>query len=255
MPLARRRCAACTLPLGDPPHVSLPVRCARCATPATASVAADGQPVAFDTAFAPMRLAAWLGAARAAMASGMLGVVVGACGRCGAPLAVSSQEAVSLPCPHCREPTAGPAADVLVDQWTEPWARVEGGGLRLEYRLVLLEDATGPGAGCAACGAATPPGDRATRCERCGAVTWVARGGGRVQLGVRVDGVRDGKPFKMVVPVAQGEAMLREDAARATRGRSGSSLLGAMGIGCAAAVACLVVLVLAVWMAAHFARC
>lgn len=90
MPLARRRCAACTLPLGDSPHVPLPVRCARCGTAATASLAADGQPADFDTAFAPLRLA------------------------------------------------------------------------------VLLEDATGPSAGCAACGAPTPPCDPAMSCTRWG---------------------------------------------------------------------------------------
>jgi hypothetical protein len=168
---------------------------------------------------------------------------------------LSAREPVSLPCPHCGEPAAGPAAAVLVDQWTEPWARLEGGGLQLEYRLVALEDTTGLSAGCAACGAPTPAGDPAMRCAHCGAVTWVARETGRVQLGVRVDGVRDGRPFKMVAPIAQGEGMLRADAARATQGRSGSSLLGATGIGCAAVIALAIALVLGIGIAVHFAHC
>jgi hypothetical protein len=255
MPLVRARCRACTLPLGDPPHVALPVTCARCGVAASVTFAADGQPVDFDPAFAATRLLGWLGSARLAMTSGMLGVALGACPRCASPLLVSSHHPASLPCPHCGEAVAGPAASVLVDQWAEPWARVEGGGLQLEYRLALLEDRTGLSAGCAACGAPTPPEDPSTQCARCGAVTWVPRDASRVQLGVRVDGMRDGRPFKAVVPIVQGEAMLRADAARGTKGQSGSSLLGVTAIGCATAVAAIMALLLAIGIAAHFSHC
>ncbi|HEY8038377.1 MAG TPA: hypothetical protein VIF15_01230 [Polyangiaceae bacterium] len=255
MPLVRARCKACTLPLGDPPHAVLPVRCNRCGAATQVRVAADGQPADLDPAFGAPRLMAWLGSARVAMASGMPGVALGACGACGSPLVVSSRQPVALPCPHCGEAVQGTAADVLVDQWTEPWARAEGGGIDLEYRLVAVEDRTGLSAGCASCGALTPPNDPSSTCGRCGAVTWVAREGGRVQLGVRVDGTRDGKPFKMLVPIVQGEGMLRGDAMRGTSGRSGSSLLGATGIGCATAIAAVLGIVLGVWILVHFSHC
>jgi predicted RNA-binding Zn-ribbon protein involved in translation (DUF1610 family) len=215
-------------------------------------VLADGQPQDFDTAFTATRLMAWLAAARTAMASGTPGVALGACSACGTPLLVSSKQALLLPCPHCGETVHGEAADVVVDQWTEPWARVEGAGLNVEYRLTLLEDRTGLSAGCAACGAATPATDPSSRCAQCGAVTWVPRGEGRVQLGVRVDGVRDGKPFKMLVPIVQGEGMLRGDALHGPTRGSGRSYLGATGIGCAVALAAIVFIVLGVWLAVHF---
>jgi len=255
MPLVRARCRACTLPLGDPPPSALPVRCGRCGASTQVRISGDGQPVDLDTTFSEMRLVGWLGAARFAMASGHLGVAVGCCGACGSPLVVSSQQPVSLPCPHCGEATQGAAAEVLLDQWTEPWTRVEGGGMNLEYRLVALPDQAGVSAGCAVCGAATPATDPSSVCAQCGSATWVARGEGRLQLAVRVDGTRADKPFKMLLPIAQGEAMLRADAVRGTSGRSGSSLLGATGVGCAAAVAAIVLLVLGIWMTVHFSHC
>jgi hypothetical protein len=255
MPLARSRCSACSLPLGDPPPVAVPVRCARCGRDATLQVAADGQPAAFDPAFSAARLLEWLAYARAAMASGSLGVALGACGGCGSPLLLSSSQEMSLPCPHCAEPVKGPAARVLVDQWTEPWARVEGGGVEVEYRLVVLEGARGASVGCAACGAPTPVADPAMRCAACGAVTWVEREGGRVQLGVRVDGMRDGKPYKAVVPIVQGEGMLAAEARRGAGARSSSSLLDITGVGCASLVAAFVLLGIAIAAAVHFARC
>ena len=55
--------------------------------------------------------------------------------------------------------------------------------------------------------------------------------------------------------IVQGEALLRADAVKGTAGRSGSSLLGATGLGCASAIAVVVLLVLGVWIAAHFAHC
>jgi hypothetical protein len=218
-------------------------------------VAADGQPTDFDPSFTPTRLMGWLASARVAMASGTPGIAVGACAGCGSPLVVSSREPVSLPCPHCGEPVQGSGADCLVDQWTEPWTKVEGGGLELEYRLVLVEDRSGLSAGCAVCGGPTPPGDPSMVCARCGSVAWVERGNARVQLGVRIDGMRDERPFKSMVPIVQGESLLRADAVRGTTGRSGSSLLGATGLGCATAIAALVLLALGIGIAAHFAHC
>jgi hypothetical protein len=255
MPLVRARCRACTLPLGDPPATELPVQCARCGVVARVRVGADGQPADFDPAFNETRLLGWMGAARYAMASGHLGVALGCCGACGSPLVVSSRQPVSLPCPHCGEVVQGGAAEVIVDQWTEPWARVEGGGMDLEYRLVALPDDAGISAGCAVCGAATPAGDPASVCAQCGSVTWVPRGTGRLQLGVRVDGIRADKPFKSLLPIAHGEGMLRGDALRGTSGRSGSSLASATGVGCAVAVAAIVLVVLGVWMAATLVHC
>jgi len=110
-------------------------------------------------------------------------------------------------------------------------------------------------AGCSVCGAATPATDPSSQCAHCGSVTWLARGDGRIQLGVRVDGTRGDKPFNALLPIAHGEAMLRADAARGTSGRSGSSLLGATGVGCAAAFAAALLLGLCIWMAVHFGHC
>jgi hypothetical protein len=217
-------------------------------------VAADGQPADLDPAFTAPRLLAWMGAARVAMASGSPGIAVGACTACGTPLVVSSREPVSLPCPHCGEVAQGTAAERLVDQWTEPWARVEGGGLQLEYRLAVVEDKTGLSAGCPVCGVPTPATDPRSQCAQCGAVTWVPRDGGRVQLGVRVDGVRDGRPFKSLLPILLGETMLRADAMKGTTGRSGSSLLGATGLGCAAVLGVILLVALGIAIAYYTHR-
>jgi hypothetical protein len=255
MPLARARCPACTLPLGDPPPATLAVTCGRCGRANAVHVAADGQPADLDPAFSPGKLLAWLGSARVAMASGAPGVAVGACATCTSPLVVSSREAVSLPCPHCAQQVQGTAAQCIVDQWMEPWARVEGGGIDVEYRLAVLEEKHGVTAGCAACGAPTPAKDPSERCARCGAVAWVTREGGRFQLGVRIDGTRDGRPFKVLVSIVQGEALLRTDTMRGTSGRSGRSLLGATGVGCAAAAGVIFLVVLGFWLTVHFAHC
>jgi Zn finger protein HypA/HybF involved in hydrogenase expression len=241
MPLARARCTTCSEPLGDAPHVAVPMRCVACATAQTLMMGADGQPASFEAAFTPPQLAAWFGAARAQMANGTPGVAVGACTKCHAPLAVSSHHNVSLPCPHCRTPVAGEASAVLVDQWPEPWAKAEGGGLSLEYRLAVVDDATAVTAGCARCGLPTPANDPATRCRRCSAITWVTRGPRRYQLGVRVDGTRQGHPFKALVPICQGEQMLRHDAAIGASSESSRSLIGITGIGCAAGTAVIVI--------------
>lgn len=219
-------------------------------------MAADGQPADFDPSFDPVRLLAWFAYARIAMANGTPGVALGACAACRSPLVISSREALSLPCPHCNEAVTGAASEVLLDQWCEPWARVEGGAdLRLEYRLAWIDAKTGLAAGCAACGAPTPAVEAADRCAACGSVAWVARGDTRMQLGVRADGTRDGRPFKVLVPIAQGEAMLRADASRGSAKRSSSSLLGATGIGCAAVIATILLVVFAIWIAVHFSKC
>jgi hypothetical protein len=229
--------------------------CGRCGHPAEVTVAGDGQPVGFESELTATAMLEWLAYARAALASGEPGVVVGTCTGCRAPLAVGDRVEVALPCPHCGETARGPAADVLVDQRTEPWTHVTGGEADVEYRLVMLEDVRGVAAGCAACGAPTPPADPSNRCPSCRAVAWMARGQGRLQLGVRVDGQRDRKPFKALVPVVTGEAMLNADARHGTRARSGRSLAGATAIGCASAIAALVLLIAAAAIAAHFAHC
>jgi Zn finger protein HypA/HybF involved in hydrogenase expression len=255
MPLARARCAACTLPLGDPPHTPLALRCTRCGIQNQVLVAADGQPAELDTMFVPARLLQWFGAARVAMANGTPGIAIGACSACSAPLVLSSRDMVALPCPHCREPVSGAAVDVLVDQWPEPWTKVEGGGLSLEYRLALIDDSTGLSAGCAACGVPTPAADPTTRCPRCNAATWVPRPGGkRVQLGVRVNGTRGTRPFNAIVPIVQAEHMLRGDAALGTSDRSGKTMLGLGGVGCAILVSSFVVLVCGASLTCYFMR-
>ena len=243
MPLARARCSACSQPLADPPHVPLPVRCVQCGFGQNVQMAGDGQPSDFESAFTPTRLQQWLATARARMAGGALGVCVGACKRCQAPLVLGPMDAVSLPCPHCREPRTGTAGDVLVDQWPEAWAKVTGGDFDLEYRLSFVDD-KGVTAGCAACGLPTPPGDPSVSCARCRAVTWSVRPGGqRIQLGVRVDGERQGRPFNGVVSVVQGEGMLRADALRGASAASGQSLLGITGVGCAVVTAIVFVVI------------
>ncbi len=258
MPLARARCRACSLPLGDPPHTPLTVVCARCALHAQVHLGADGQPAGFEPSFTPAQLAEWFAYARNAMASGALGVALGACPACRAPLAISSRQPVSLPCPHCGEVVQGNAAAVLVDQWTEPWTHVAGGNVDVEYRLVMLEDTRGISAGCAACGMPTPASDPSSRCSSCGAVTWVparTEGGARLQLGIRVDGMRNGVPFKAVVPIVTGEGMLRADAAHGTSARSGTSLVNVTAMGCASALALAVLVAVTVAVVVHFAHC
>ncbi len=258
MPLVRARCSACSLPLGDAPHTALTVPCGRCGLGNQVQVAADGQPAGFEPSFGPAQLTEWLVYARSAMASGALGVALGACSACRAPLALSSGQLVSLPCPHCGEAVTGPAATALVDQWTEPWAHVSGGNADVEYRLVMLEDTRGVSAGCAACGSPTPPADPSSRCATCGAFSWLAprtEGGGRIQLGVRVDGTRNGLPFKAIVPVVTGEGMLRADAAHGTSARSGTSLVNVTAVGCASALALAVLAAVAIAIAAHLAHC
>jgi hypothetical protein len=254
MPLVRARCRACALPLGDPPPSSIDARCSRCGLAARVRVTADGQPADFDPALSPARLLEWLAYARLAMASGTPGIALGACAGCHAPLAISSRETVTLPCPHCGEAAGGTSAEVLVDQWTEPWTHLTGGTLDVEYRLALLEDARGVSAGCPACATPTPATDPSSRCPSCGAVTWVQRGDGRVQLAARITGTRAGRPFNALVPIVSAEGMLRADATRSTGARSGSSLLGVTGVGCASAIALAILLAIAIGIAAHFAR-
>jgi len=232
------------------------MRCTQCGLETIVPIGADGQPADFDAAFTAGDLLRWFAAARVAMGRGQPGVALGACKRCRAPLVVSSRTPLSLPCPHCRAPVAGEAADVLVDQWPEPWARVEGGGLSLEYRVAIADDTTGVTAGCATCGAPTPSNDPSSVCARCGHATWAPRGGSgpRIQLGVRVDGTRAGRPFNQLVPMVQGESMLRSDTAIGASSESGKSMLGLTGIGCAIAIAFVVLCALAIGYCVHFSK-
>ena len=252
MPLNRARCSACKEPLGDPPHVAIAMRCPSCRTLRSVALGADGQPADFDASFAANRLLRWFMAARVAMTRGAPGVAIGDCAHCDSPLTISSREPITLPCPHCTHPVEGPAATVLVDQWPEPWARVEGGGLALEYRLAIVDDHTGVTAGCAACGAPTAANDPSMHCRRCNAIAWVEREGLRVQVGVRIDGTRQDLPFNALVPLIQGEQMLRADAATGNSAESGTSLLGVTGVGCALAIGFGVLLIFGIWMAVHF---
>jgi hypothetical protein len=274
--LARARCAACTLPLGDAPHAQLNAWCARCGAPSQVAVAADGQAVDFDAGFNAAKLGLWFGAARVAMARGQPGVAIGACTRCMGPMVISSREPLALPCPHCQEPVKGTAGEVLVDLWPEPWTKVAAADLDLEYRLELVEDTAGgtalagasqdtgapQTAGCAACGYPTPHEDPSMVCRRCGACAWVARpaiaadegspqAARRVQLGVRVNGTRGNLPFKALVPVAQGEVMLRSDAARSGASESGRSLLSMTGFSCAALIAAFAIIIVIIIAAVH----
>ena len=230
------------------------------------AVDSDGQPVDFDGGFTPHKLLGWFAAARMAMARGQPGVAIGACVRCQAPLVLSSREPLALPCPHCHEPVRGTAEEILVDLWPEPWTKVTGGDLDLEYRLELVDDGLGVTAGCAACGFPTPPHDPSMACRRCGACAWVERPRApgadgsvpsharRAQLGVRVNGMRANVPFKVLLPIAQGEMMLRADAARGGAAESGRSALSVTGLGCVVMVAVAVILVVIIAAAVHFAR-
>ena len=258
MPLVRARCPACSHPLGDPPHTALVVACGRCGLGNQVMLAADGQPAAFEPSFTPPQLQDWLVYARTAVSTGAMGVALGACSSCRAPLAVPAAQPVSLPCPHCGEAVQGPAATVLIDQWTEPFTHVAGGRLDVEYRLVMLEDARGVAAGCASCSAPTPASDPSNRCPTCRAVAWLparTEGGGRIQLGVRIDGTRNGLPFKAVVPVVTGEAMLRADAAHGSRARSGTSMVNVTAVGCASALALAILAGVALSIALHLSHC
>jgi hypothetical protein len=234
------------------------MRCVACGFEGPLPFAADGQPVSFDASFTPTKLSQWFAAARAAMARGAPGIAVGHCARCRAPLVVSSKTPVRLPCPHCQVPVEGLASEVLVDQWCEPWARTKGEGVDLEYRLAFVDDASGQAAGCANCGLPCAPNDPAMHCKRCRSVIWVARGddpnappgqGWRVQLGVRVNGTRGGRPFNALVSIVQGDQMLRTDAAVGSSSESSKSLLGLTGIGCAVAITITVLVPMAMLIA------
>jgi hypothetical protein len=244
--------------------------CTSCGRQASLVFAADGQPADFDASFAPQRLLGWFSAARRAMASGAPGIAVGCCPACSMPLVISSKQHVSLPCPHCKKPVEGTADRVLVDQWVEPWSKIEGGGLSLEYRLAWIDDSTAITAGCAGCGAPTAADDPSNRCRRCGSVTWVEREADpaaapsdagdapapktRMQLGVRINGTRQDRPYNVLVSIAQGEQTLRNDTAMGSSASSSSSLLGATGIGCAVAVAVSVLFVILIAILVHFSK-
>jgi hypothetical protein len=265
MPLARARCSFCSQPLADEPHIHVPMSCASCGRQTQLVFAADGQPVDFDAAFPVHRLMLWMQAARRAMASGMPGVAVGCCAGCSMPLVISSKQPVTLPCPHCKKAVQGPAEQVLVDQWPEPWSKIETGGISLEYRLAWVDDSTAITAGCAGCGAPTAADDPAMQCPRCRSVTWVERevddenveGGKakrRMQLGVRINGNRQDRPYNVILSIPQGEATLRSDNVMSSSASSSSSLLGVTGIGCAVAMALFTMMCIGIAILAHFSK-
>jgi hypothetical protein len=264
MPLARARCSFCSQPLADEPHIHVPMACAACGNQTSLVFAADGQPVDFDAAFPAHRLLSWLSAARRAMASGAPGIAVGCCGRCNMPLVISSKQPVTLPCPHCKQAVQGPAETVLVDQWPEPWSKIDVGGISLEYRVAWVDDSTAITAGCAGCGAPTAADDASNQCTRCGSVTWVEREvedehthtavKRRMQLGVRVNGMRQDRPYNVIISIPQGEATLRSDNVMSSSASSSSSLLGTFGIGCAVALALTVLMGIGIAILVHFAK-
>lgn len=262
MPLARARCSSCSQPLADEPYIHVPMTCSSCGKQTSLVFAADGQPVDFDASFATNRLTLWMQAARRAMASGMPGVAVGCCSACSMPLVISSKQPVTLPCPHCQNPVRGPADKLLVDQWPEPWSKIETGGLSLEYRLAWVDDSTAITAGCAGCGAPTAADDPAMQCPRCRSVTWVDRDADddgaptkrRFQLGVRINGTRQNRPYNVIVSIPQGEATLRSDNVASSSASSSSSLLGVTGIGCAVAVALFMLMSVGIAILVHFAK-
>lgn len=203
----------------------------------------------------------WMQAARRAMASGMPGVAVGCCSGCSMPLVISSKQPVTLPCPHCKNVVQGPAEKLLVDQWPEPWSEIETGGLSLEYRLAWVDDSTAITAGCPGCGAPTAADDPSMQCPRCRSVTWVDREiedddqkitKRRMQLGVRVNGNRQNRPYNVILSIPQGEATLRSDNVMSSSASSSSSLFGVFGIGCAVALALTVFMGIGIALLVHF---
>ena len=245
MPLARARCSACSQPLADEPHIHVPMACASCGRQTSLVFAADGQPVDFDAAFAPHRLLTWMAAARRAMASGMPGVAVGSCAGCSMPLVISSKQPVTLPCPHCKNVVQGPAEKLLVDQWPEPWARRSRPAVS-PSSTASRGSMTRPPSRPDAPGAGRQPRRTMPRCDARAAAR--SRGssaraddeGGskrRMQLGVRVNGMRQNRPYNVILSLPQGEATLRSDNMMGSSASSSSSLIGVTGIGCAIAVA------------------
>jgi hypothetical protein len=240
--------------------------CSSCGRQTSLVFAADGQPVDFDAAFPAHRLMLWMQAARRAMASGMPGVAVGCCSGCSMPLVISSKQPVTLPCPHCKNAVQGPAEKLLVDQWPEPWSKIETGGLSLEYRLAWVDDSTAITAGCPGCGAPTAADDPAMQCPRCRSVTWVERDADdeasdadppqkkRAQLGVRINGSRQNRPYNVLVSIPQGEATLRSDNVTSSSASSSSSLLGVTGIGCAIALALFTLMIIGIAILAQFSK-
>jgi hypothetical protein len=228
--------------------------CAACRKETTLVFAADGQPVDFDAHFPAHRLMLWLSAARRAMASGMPGVAVGCCSGCSMPLVISSKQEVTLPCPHCQKPVQGPAETLLVDQWPEPWTQIETGGLSLEYRLAWVDDSTAITAGCPCCGAPTAADDPSTQCPRCRSVTWVQKKDVRMQLGVRINGMRHTNPYNVIVSIPQGEATLRSDNVMSSSASSSSSILGVGGVGCAIAIALFSLMIIGIVILAYFSK-
>ena len=248
MPLTRARCEQCSQPLADPPYVPIDLSCVACGRANRLPFAADGQPADFNAAFGASRLMRWFAAARMSMAGGVPGVAVGACASCDWPLVVSSRAHIQLACPHCRAPVQGAAEEVLVDQWCEPWAHLEGAASAVEYRLAWVDDSTGVTAGCAHCATPTAADDDSMHCRHCGAIAWVRRSAplgshapgpsSRQQLGVRADGTRGNLPYRALLPIVQAEHALRADiAASGANAGSGSRTMGVLGIGCAIAAA------------------
>ena len=69
-----------------------------------------------------------------------------------------------------------------------------------------------------------------------------------------MNGTRGARPFNAIVPIVQAEHMLSSDAALGTSDRSGKTIIGLTGVGCAIAASLFVVMVLGIVIAILLAR-
>ncbi|MFO0680126.1 MAG: hypothetical protein U0169_26625 [Polyangiaceae bacterium] len=142
----------------------------------------------------------------------------------------------ALPCPHCGDVRTGRAAELLVDQWTEPRGSRSATARRTPSTAWSSSATPTASPGCPGCDARTSTTDPASRCNACGAVTWVpAEGGGRVQLGVRATGERSGTPYRAVYSLAMAERVVPREGGRITAMASGGRAMSATALGCAVA--------------------
>ena len=241
MPLARARCRSCQLPLSDPPPTYVPVRCASCGTANSLAIASDGQPTSFDANFTPRRLLNWFASIRGALRRGEPGICLGGCQRCMQPIVVAPNTPVLLACPHCKDVVEGTAEKLLVDQWCEPWVRVEGNDVSLDFRLAMVEarEAESCLEVCTVCAARVATG---SRCATCQAPHSITRNGSPLRCIVRVDGTRHAQSIRALIPISAGELWLRRDASSMGRGAFSRPILTVFAIGCGGFIALCVAL-------------
>ncbi len=233
MSLNAARCTGCSQLLADAPYTTVRVYCAFCRREHAISISADGQRVDFEAKFSPQRLGDWFRGARAATLASDVGVAVGACEKCAAPLVIPRAAEVALACPHCELRIAGPAEKILYDLWTEPYASVESGkDSQLEFKLALALASHQQSAGCAHCTGATPPHDESVKCRFCGSTAWFQANGERAQFGVQIEGTAYGRPYENFVNLTEGESHLRGSSRLEASVASGNQTVKYVGIGC-----------------------